>query len=217
MAAKSIGCDTTFICMPLLTNFASAIGGARALRIKEGWEVPSILWTAIVGESGSAKTPAIQEALKPIKVMQETAMKEYLEQKAIFDEKMVVYQNEVSAWKRKHEGAPPTKPVMPRLVRYTVGDETVEALAEKLLENPLGFLLVRDELNGWFGSFNSYSRGKSGSDESFWLSAFNGGSHVIDRKTGETKTIYIPNARVSIAGGIQPGILRKALNQGNRA
>ena len=38
-----------------------------------------------------------------------------------------------------------------------------------------------------------------------------GESMLVDRKTGEPRTIHVPNAAVSITGGIQPGILARAL------
>lgn len=54
--AKAIGCDAPFIAMPMLTALAAAIGNARRIQLKRGWTAPAILWVAIVGESGTAKT-----------------------------------------------------------------------------------------------------------------------------------------------------------------
>ncbi len=74
-------------------------------------------------------------------------------------------------------------------------------------------LLHRDELSGWFGSFERYVSSKRGSaDAAFWLSCFNGESVTIDRKTGTERTTHVPNATVSIVGGIQPGTLRRSLS-----
>jgi hypothetical protein len=39
----------------------------------------------------------------------------------------------------------------------------------------------------------------------------NGESIVVDRKTGNPRTIYVPQASVSVTGGIQPAILHRAL------
>lgn len=49
--AESIGCDPTYIALPLLAVCASAIGNTMRLRLKDGWDVPAILWVAIIGES----------------------------------------------------------------------------------------------------------------------------------------------------------------------
>jgi hypothetical protein len=68
--------------------------------------------------------------------------------------------------------------------------------------------VARDELSGWLGSFGQYKQGK-GRDEANWLSMFDAGPLLVDRKTGDKTTIYVPRAAVCIAGGIQPGILRR--------
>jgi hypothetical protein len=40
-----------------------------------------------------------------------------------------------------------------------------------------------------------------------------GGTVTVDRKTGDKKTIFVPNALVSVCGTIQPGTLRRVLRQ----
>ena len=92
--------------------------------------------------------------------------------------------------------------------RFYCSDTTVEALAERLQDAPRGLLVARDELSGWLGSFGQYKQGK-GRDEANWLSMFDAGPLLVDRKTGDKTTIYVPRAAVCIAGGIQPGILRR--------
>lgn len=46
-----------------------------------------------------------------------------------------------------------------------------------------------------------------------WLEMFGGRSIVIDRKTGEPKTLFIPRAAVCLTGGIQPETLKRCLVQ----
>src|SRR6185503_14154793 len=77
-------------------------------------------------------------------------------------------------------------------------------------------LMARDELAGWIGSFDRYSGGKGGADSAHWLSMHNGESIVVDRKTGIPRTIYVPQASVSVCGGIQPAILHRALGVEHR-
>lgn len=62
-AASTIGCDLSFIALPVLTQMGAAIGTSRRLLVKKDYEVYPILWTGIVGESGTAKTPALKIAL----------------------------------------------------------------------------------------------------------------------------------------------------------
>jgi hypothetical protein len=216
-AARSIGCDLSFIALPLLTVFASAIGTTRYVRAKRSWTEPPILWTALVGESGGYKTPAFRFALTPLRRRQSLAFDAASERQAEHDAAVLRYDAELSEWKRrKCVGDPPSKPQPPEAERYIVSDPTVEALAPILRSNPRGVLLARDELSGWFGSFNAYGGGKSKGDEAQWLSAHNAESILVDRKTGAERTINVPMAAVAIAGGIQPGILRRTLGRAHR-
>src|SRR5262249_37306638 len=58
--AASLGCDPAYVALPALAAIASAIGNTRALRLKRGWEEPSIIWAVVVGDSGTTKTPAFK-------------------------------------------------------------------------------------------------------------------------------------------------------------
>ena len=73
-AAKSIGCDPSFVALPLLSALASAIGNTYRIELKRGWTEPAALWTAIVGESGTHKTPAFAAALGPLRRIQQEAL-----------------------------------------------------------------------------------------------------------------------------------------------
>ena len=73
--------------------------------------------------------------------------------------------------------------------------------------------MVRAELGGWIGGFDRYAGGKGG-DAAKWLRMFGGRPMIVDRKT--SGTIYVPAAAVSIAGGIQPETLRRALGTEHR-
>ncbi|MBL8964597.1 MAG: DUF3987 domain-containing protein [Phycisphaerae bacterium] len=223
-AAKSIGCDPSYIALPLLSGLASAIGNTHRIALKRGWAEPAIVWTAIVGESGTMKTPAFKLAMKAIRKAQADAFKEYDAARAEWEAQHLRYEAELTGWKRdaaKKRGgddgytvAPPEKPTPPMARRYIVSDTTTEALAPILLGNPRGVLLARDELAGWLGSFDRYAKaGKAGADSAHWLSMHNGEAMTIDRKTGIPPTIHVPSASVSITGGIQPGILARALGQ----
>lgn len=219
-AAKSIGCDPSFVALPLLSGLASAIGNTHRIALKRGWSEPAIVWTAIVGESGTHKTPAFKAAMKAIRKAQADAFKEYEAARVDWEAQQLRYEAELTGWRRQaakgrgDAGDPPEKPAPPIARRYIVSDTTTEALAPILLGNPRGVLLARDELAGWLGSFDRYAKsGKAGADSSHWLSMHNGEAMTIDRKTGIPPTIHVPSASVSITGGIQPGILTRALGQ----
>ncbi len=219
-AAEAIGCDASYIALPLLSGLASAIGNTHRIALKRGWTEPAIVWTAIVGESGTMKTPAFKLAMKAIRKAQADAFKVHEAARAEWEAQHLRYEAELTGWKRQaakghgDAGDPPEKPAPPIALRYIVSDTTTEALAPILLGNPRGVLLARDELAGWLGSFDRYAKaGKAGADSAHWLSMHNGEAMTIDRKTGIPPTIHVPSASVSITGGIQPGILARALGQ----
>jgi hypothetical protein len=212
--AKSIGCDPSYLALPLLSALASAIGNTRRIVLKRGWAEPAIVWTAIVGDSGTAKSPALELALRPIRKRQHEAMKQHVEAMKEYADVLASHERDVAQWKRsKSDKPPPAKPEAPLADRCWTDDATTEAMAVLLQQTPRGLLMVRDELAGWF-NFDRYAGGKGGGDAAKWLEMFGGRPMLVDRKTGGTS--YVPCAAVSIAGGIQPETLRRALVQEHR-
>jgi hypothetical protein len=219
-AAAALKTSEAFLAPPLLTMLGSAVGNALWLRAKGTWEVPPILWTVIVGESGQGKSPAFRLVLEPIRMFQERAFEEYDRQWKEYVKEFEQYEREKDKWKRGKSSSivPPEEPDPPPKIRYYVSDTTVEALALVLKINPRGVLLARDELAGWFGGFDRYAsnKGRTSSDASHWLSLYNADTLTVDRKTGTPTTIHVPRAAVSLTGTIQPAILRRALSPENR-
>ena len=211
-AADAIGCDESYVGLPLLVGLAGAIGNTRRIELKRGWREPAVLWGAIVGESGTQKSPALEVALKPVRRRQHETMKRHAERVKEYEAALLCHDKALAQWKKSGMSlsAPPEKPEEPQAERLWCDDITIEGLAALLLNNPRGLLLIRDELAGWLGGFDRYARGK-GSDASRWLEMYGARAVVVDRKTGASKTIYIPRAAVSIIGGIQPGALHRAL------
>ncbi len=218
--AAAMRCDASYAALPLLAVVASAIGTTRQLRLKRSWSVLPILWTATIGESGTLKTPPFKAAMRALRDRQGRALEEYEKARQQHLKDYDAYEKAKAAWKKNKNTLEPSpdEPTPPVSVRYTVSDCTVESLAPILLDNPRGVLMARDELAGWFGSFDKYSGGgKAGSaDAAHWLSMHNGEAITVDRKTGPHRTTYVPMAAASLTGGIQPKILCRALGQDRR-
>jgi len=207
--AQAIGCDPAFIAVSALVVCAAAIGDSRVVQIKRSWKEPSILWAAIVGSSGAGKSPGIELALAPTHAIQQLALDE-------FKAEMEVYKEALKEHKRlssKSSDNNSEEPVKPIARRYIVNDVTMEAMAPLLENSSRGLLLCRDELSGWVASFDRYTRGGGGTsaDAAHWLSIHGARPTIVDRKTGDKQTIHLASPRVSVIGGIQPGILKKAL------
>ncbi len=199
--SASMGCDPAMVALPVLATTAAAIGLRRSIELKEGWIEPSIIWAFVVAPSGTLKTPAFKAAIKPLLDLQSEACAEYQTESCD-------YKRRLNLTKNRSTGDTPGRdePSPPVMKKFIVMDCTVEALALIHRDNPLGFLLARDEASGWFRSFGQYKNGK-GSDEQFWLELSQGGPISVDRKTGDCRNIYVPKTGVSICGTIQPGIL----------
>jgi 5S rRNA maturation endonuclease (ribonuclease M5) len=189
--AKAIGCDMSYLALPLLTSLAAAIGNMRRLELKRGWSAPPIIWCAIVGESGTAKTPAFKLVMRPIRERQRKAMERHAEAMKTYEADLARWEKCFAAWKKSKDSGeePPEKPEPPPCERFIVSDTTVEALSPILLMNPRGLLLARDELAGWLGSFDKYAgKGKASADSAHWLSMFNAENIIVDRKTGNRRS-----------------------------
>jgi hypothetical protein len=204
--ARAIGCDESFVALPLLAQAAAAIGTTRMLEIKPTWRVPAVLWTVIAGESGSLKTAALWAALEWAHE-RETALQ------LQFEKDWREYEAALERWKQDVDIAD-SKPKPPVARRLLIQDITIEALAPILKANPRGVLLARDELAAWLRGFDKYSKNTKGAEAPNWLSLYNAKSITVDRKT--SGTIHVPIAAVSIAGGIQPHVLKRALSSENR-
>jgi DNA polymerase I-like protein with 3'-5' exonuclease and polymerase domains len=210
-AATALGCDPAYIALPALAAVASAIGNSRVIQLKRGWTEPSIVWSVIVGDSGTLKSPAYLRAVGPLFATQRRLLEEYKRQKAEYKKDLAAFKEAKKNFVDGEGDDPGEPPEEPTLRRVVCSDTTIEMLAVILQANPRGTLVARDELAGWLGSFCRYKGKQGGTDLPNWLELFRAGTLVVDRKTGEPKTIYVTMAATCITGGIQPGVLAKAL------
>lgn len=199
--ATAIGCDPTTIVLPLLAVLASAIGNTRRLRLKNSWDVPPILWTVIVGRSGSQKSPGFKFAMRPVETIRRETKQEHARKLASLP---------TEDENGKKVPAPTTE-------RWSVSDVTVESLADVLEENPRGLILNAEELSGWLGNFGRYSKsGGQSAEAARWLICYDAGPIEVDRKTGDKRSIFVSDAAVCVTGTIQPGTLNRAIGVEHR-
>jgi hypothetical protein len=212
--AAAMVCDPAYVVLPVLSACSAAIGNTHRVSIKRTWTEPAILWTAIVGESGTAKSPAIESALSGLRKRQRDALKRHAAEMKTHAQATAAHARDMAHWnKRESGGPPPERPEAPIAERCWTDDVTTEALVALLQQNPRGLLMVRDELAGWLLSFDRYASGRGG-DAAKWLEMFGGRPLVVDRKG--SSTIAVPCAWVAITGGIQPETLRRALGREHR-
>src|SRR5262249_29895373 len=169
-------CPPDFVAVAAMIALGSILGrkiGIRPKRHDDWLEIPN-LWGCVIGRPGLLKTPAIQQALVPLRRLVAEGLKRYEEEirdhaigemlgaqrkklveeeikKDLKDKKDADARNKATA----HLEAAGARPVCRR---YEVNDSTIEKLGELLAENPTGLLLFRDELAGFFRSLHREDR-----------------------------------------------------------
>lgn len=187
-----------FVLAPVLGVASVSIGS----KVKVKWdqyENNLNLFSFIVANSGDQKSAPCKQVMKPIKDINRNLYAQYLLDK---EEAMARYENDPD---RKKKDKPdlakiPTKQVL-------IQDSTPEARYKALKDNPHGLLLYADELNGIFDNMGRYT--KNG-EKSELLSTYDGEDIIINRK-GQGAEI-IENPFLSMLGGIQPEVLKRAFN-----
>jgi Protein of unknown function (DUF3987) len=185
----AMGVDPSALAMAGLAAFSGAIHHRFRVKmmLNSDWYEHVRLWVLLFGRSSWLKSPIMDAVLWPLRYAQADVQREH--NAAMRD------------WKA-NGGEEADKPEPPE--RYLVGDVTIEKLGEIMSRSDRGMLAEHDELAGWIGQMERYhGAGKGAStDRAFYLRCWNGGPYTIDRvKAGE---ILVPNASLSIIGGIQP-------------
>jgi hypothetical protein len=177
----------------LAKNFGRPVAERVAHWLDQSWTESARIWTALVGDPSVKKSPIIRQAAKPLTQLDAQLCRDYSEEKARYD------------------ALPPDErrqAERPQQIRVRIEDATMEAVQEVLRDSPNGVLCLQDELAGWFGSMDKYSRQHGAAkNRGFWLQAYNGGEYVVDR-VGRG-SFSISNLSVSLLGGIQPGPMRQ--------
>jgi len=219
--ALRMQCPPDFPAVAALVAISSLVG-ARAViqpKARDDWQVVPNLWGALVGRPGVKKSPALNEALKPLNRLQATELEKCQTAHAAWqlDCKVIAMQDEANEKKAKGHAAKgdtkaaramlePTEPLAePVARRYVVNDATVEKLGELLQKNPWGTLSYRDELYGLLTKLDS--AGQEGS-RTFYLTSYDGNQgYTFDRIM--RGTVQIPRVCLAMIGGIQPGRIQE--------
>ena len=224
--AERVQCPPDFVAVGVLVAAAAVIGRKVAIRPKrqDDWAVVPNLWGLAVGPPGSMKSPALAEALRPLRRLVSDARAQYEEQQLAHQFRLVESQARrhdlarrlraavadeaaTEALRQQFEASPRSTP--PVAKRYLVNDTTVEKLGELLNQQPNGLLLFRDELSGWLQTMDRPGREN---DRAFYCEAWNGTSAYTYDRIGRG-TLHIRAACLSVLGGIQPGPLERYLRE----
>lgn len=184
----------------ILATLSASIGVTRRVRLAADWlEYPSV-WSCLVGDPGSGKTPSARKVLETTRERHGVSRRRYARDMQEFEDEKQDYASKP----KNQRGIPPKEPALKNII---VSDITLEAVAHELERNPRGLLLDRDELLGWISSFNQY-KGGQGSDRDNWLSMWSCNQISVDRVNGTH--IYVEDPFVAILGGTQPARITEA-------
>lgn len=223
--AERVQCPPDFPAVGAMISLSAVVGrkiGIRPKRRDDWLEVPN-LWGAIVGRPGVMKSPALREAMRPLRKLEVAALENF--------------DVEVSEWQRQHElfklkreaersnvvkafkkGETVGSDALagefaddePHARRYVVNDCSVEALGEILRFNPNGTLAYRDELVGLLKSLDK--EGNEGA-RGFFLSAWSGTEGYVFDRIGRGLNLRIDACCLSLLGSIQPAVIGTYLRQ----
>ena len=216
-AAHGAGTTVNHVLVPLLSISSSLIGTARRVKASTSWTQPLTSWTAIVGYSGAGKTPGLEVSQRALARIERNREHLVGELRRAHESKIERAKAASNRWKAEVQKAVEEGrkgPDMPadaevpepfEAPRLFVSNVTIEKLAKQLLARPQGMLYIGDELAGLFLNLSRYS---GGSDREFWLEAWNGNPHRVERLS--RPPVDVEHLLVGITGGFQPDKLSRS-------
>jgi hypothetical protein len=215
--ARGAGVTPGHVAVPFLGITSSLIGTARRIRACRSWSEPLTMWVALIGFSGTGKTPSIDVTRRALSLIERARKQKIAELQREHETRAQKAKAEKKKWEQavadavEANSSPPPKPaaatdpgpfVAPRLC---VSDSTIERIAVLLEARPQGMAFVADELARLFLNMKRYS---SGQDNEFWLEAWNGKNFVVERQG--RPPVVLDYLLVGITGGFQPDKLARA-------
>ncbi|TFH07701.1 MAG: DUF3987 domain-containing protein [Nitrosomonadales bacterium] len=224
--SERMQCPPDFAAVGVFIMMAAVIGRKVSIRPKrkDDWTVVPNLWGAVVGNSGTMKSPTLGEALSPIRKLSAIAVKEYAEAKTLCDARIElakiqkeVRKSQVMKALKKDKSADVLDllqaneaEALPILKRYITNNASYEALGELLIENPNGLLVEADEI---IGLLKQLDAGGQEVARSFYLTAADGDKGYTFDRIMRGKGLHIDAVCLSIVGCIQPGVLAEYVRQ----
>src|SRR5262249_6164846 len=227
-AAHGAGATPAHVAVPLLGIVSSVIGTSRRVMASRSWTQPMTSWTAVVGVSGTSKTPGGDATKRALSQIERSRTDKIAELKRAHEGRVETAKAARAQWKKdlkraaegkvvrlgEYRSKVASEPVMPPesadpgpfvAPRLYVSNATIERLAALLHARPQGMLMLSDELAGLFLNMSRYSGGQ---DNEFWLEAWDGGPYTVER-VGRPP-IVLRHLLIGMVGGLQPDKLARS-------
>jgi Protein of unknown function (DUF3987)/Bifunctional DNA primase/polymerase, N-terminal len=216
-AARGAGVTPAHVAVPLLGIASSLIGTARRVRACRSWSEPLTMWVAVIGFSGTGKTPGLGVTRRALSLIERGRKQKIAEMQREHETRAQRAKAERKKWEKavaeavdaklpappKPAGATEPGPfVAPRL---SLSDGTIERLAVLLEVRPQGIAFVADELARLFLNMKRYSNGQ---DNEFWLEAWDAQHFVVERQG--RPPVVLDYLLVGVVGSFQPDKLARA-------
>ncbi|MSQ54910.1 MAG: DUF3987 domain-containing protein, partial [Betaproteobacteria bacterium] len=222
--AERVQCPPDFPAVGAMISLAAVVGrklGIRPKRLDDWLEVPN-LWGGIIGRPGVLKSPALREAMRPLRRLEARAAEAFKDEATAWRQKSELAKlkreaersNLVKQFKKDRNAAATLADEIaedePQARRYVVNDCSHEALGVILQHNPNGTLAYRDELVGLLKSLD-----KEGNESArgFFLTAWSGTEGYTFDRIGRGLNQRIEACCLSLLGSIQPAVIGGYLRQ----
>lgn len=222
-AAGRMQCAPEFMAVSAMASLGALIGRKVAIRPKvhDDWAVVGNMWALLVGRPGVLKSPAMEEALRPIRALAAAAQTDFTAAKArhqVAASAATLRQRENTARAAKVLKGNPQADVSdllaeedlaePTLKRYIANDTNVASLGVLLQQNPNGLLVYRDEM---VSLLSTLDREEYQTDRGFYLTGWNGNSTYTFDRIGRGLDLTVDGVCISMLGSTQPGKISQYL------
>jgi hypothetical protein len=222
--AVGVGCNVLIPLWAGMIAISTAADAQSRLEIMEGFKVPPILRTMVIGDPSGKKSPGSQPMLEVFERMEQEELPAWKRKHLEWEALDIAYKSSRKAYNDAAASAdfllsgmdlttlPPVAaeaPPMPAQTRYLVRDITSQKLGRMCADRPQGVTCYMDEMKSWL---DSLSNPKSGEKQSTWTEAYEGKVSSVDR-VSELDPIMVQNFAVPIFGNVQTEVYKSAFKK----
>jgi hypothetical protein len=183
------GHDPTAYAYAAVAAVSGVIPHDTRIEIGPAWREPLLQWVAMVGPTGSGKSPSMTAAVEPVVALHQVIQTQYKLDRA--------------AWEAaKRQGPAPARS------GYYFTDPTIDALIDRAANAPHTVLRHADEGTSWLNAMGRFSTKGDGGERGTWLASWNGAPYTVTRiERGDSS---LDAWGVAVLYGITPNKLKEA-------